>query len=263
VQSVPTCLQIPWRQSNKIQPANALNLITIASAGPPGSQGTIGPAGPQGPQGILGPAGPTGSEGPTGPQGDIGPAGSPGPIGPTGPGGPSGGATGPQGPTGPIGPTGPSGPAGPTGAGAPGPTGPAGPTGNQGVTGPTGPVGPAGPAGPGGMSLTAQNQNFSGGVIVTPYNLGTGSGTVTINSGLGPLQFISNNGSFSFGPPSSDGACDVLVTNTFSPGTISFASGWKVGANVGDAFTTASGSQFIFSVRRINGTSTYMIKALQ
>jgi hypothetical protein len=33
MQQVPTCLQTPWRQSNKILPTNGTNLITLASAG--------------------------------------------------------------------------------------------------------------------------------------------------------------------------------------------------------------------------------------
>jgi hypothetical protein len=33
MQSVPTCLQVPWRQSNKILPASLLNFVTIATAG--------------------------------------------------------------------------------------------------------------------------------------------------------------------------------------------------------------------------------------
>jgi hypothetical protein len=33
VESVPIALQVPWRQSNKILPANGTNLITIASGG--------------------------------------------------------------------------------------------------------------------------------------------------------------------------------------------------------------------------------------
>jgi hypothetical protein len=115
------------------------------------------------------------------------------------------------------------------------------------------------------MSLTAQSQPFSGGVIILPYNLGTVStGSLVINSGFGPLQYLTNNGAFNFTPPSAgDGSCDILVTNGSTPGAITFGTGWKVSSNTGDAFDTVSGHQFILSVRRINGISTYLIKALQ
>jgi hypothetical protein len=33
MESVPTCLQVPWRQSAKILPANGTNFVTVASAG--------------------------------------------------------------------------------------------------------------------------------------------------------------------------------------------------------------------------------------
>lgn len=113
------------------------------------------------------------------------------------------------------------------------------------------------------MLLTKLAQQFSGGVRVTCFSGGTiSSGTFTPDSGNGPLQFITNGGAFTFAAPTHDGACDVMVTNNASAGTITF-SGYTVSANTGDSLNTTNTDVFIISVRRINGTATYVIKALQ
>jgi hypothetical protein len=114
------------------------------------------------------------------------------------------------------------------------------------------------------MSLTAQNQAYSGGVNITSYFIGNiAAGTLTVNPGSGPLQYLNCNGAFAFTPPTLDGSTDILVINGSTAGAITFSGSWSVSANVGEAFDTVSGHQFIVSVRRINGTSTYIVKALQ
>ena len=117
------------------------------------------------------------------------------------------------------------------------------------------------------VSTTAKDQNFSGGCTVTSLNLGSVpnpaiGNTVTVDPGACPLQYLTNNGAFFLASPDNDGACSILVINGTTPGSISF-SGFTVGASVGDPLTTTAGNQFIISVFRINGISSYFIKALQ
>ena len=112
------------------------------------------------------------------------------------------------------------------------------------------------------ISATAQDQNFTGGVTVTSLSLGTGSGTVTIDPGQCPLQYITNNGAFTFSAPANDGSCSILITNGATAGTITFT-GFTVGSNTGEPLTTTNTSKFIVTIMRVNGLATYFIKALQ
>lgn len=115
----------------------------------------------------------------------------------------------------------------------------------------------------GGLALATTGQAFSGGVVLTTLNLGTAAGsTATLVAGNNPTQRIAINGTAAFVAPSSDCEIDLLVTNAASASTISF-SGYSVGANTGDTYTTTSGNKFIFMSRTINGSSTYAWKALQ
>jgi hypothetical protein len=112
-------------------------------------------------------------------------------------------------------------------------------------------------------TLNIAAQTLSGGANVTSNNLGTQtSGTLTINCGTCPLQYVTNGGAFTLAAPSNDGNCAVLVTNNGSAGAITF-SGFTVSSSTGDPLTTTNTNKFIISVMRINGTSTYLIKALQ
>lgn len=117
---------------------------------------------------------------------------------------------------------------------------------------------------PSGMaSLTLADQTLSGGANVTSYNLGTqSSGTLTVDCGKGPLQYLTNGGAFTLAAPSNDGSCIVLVTNNSSAGTITF-SGFTVGVNVGAALTTTNTNKFSISVWRLNGVSGYSTFAHQ
>lgn len=101
------------------------------------------------------------------------------------------------------------------------------------------------------------------GYTVTPANGGTiSSGTFTVTPANGNYQYYTNNGAHTFAAPASDCAVTVMITNGASAGAITF-SGFTVSASVGDALTTTNTSKFIISVLRINGTSTYLVKALQ
>jgi hypothetical protein len=111
--------------------------------------------------------------------------------------------------------------------------------------------------------LIAGGQTITGGFNVTPYNFGVVSGgTLTPNPLLGNYQYLTNSGAFTLAAPASDCGIDFLITNSSTAGAITF-SGFTVGSNTGDALTTTNGSRFIISIRRINATATYVIKALQ
>ena len=109
-------------------------------------------------------------------------------------------------------------------------------------------------------ALNIADQTLSGGANVTSKSLTTGS--VTIDCGTCPLQFITNGGAFTITAPSNDGSAILLVTNNASAGAITF-SGFSVGSNTGDSLTTTNGNKFLITIVRINGSSTYAIKELQ
>jgi hypothetical protein len=106
----------------------------------------------------------------------------------------------------------------------------------------------------------AGNQTTTGGFRITAYNA-TQAGGFTCNAFFGNYQYVNNSGAMTITAPANDCAIDYLFTNTATAGAVTF-SGFTVGTT-GDAMGTANGSKFIVSVRRINGTSTYVIKALQ
>jgi hypothetical protein len=112
-------------------------------------------------------------------------------------------------------------------------------------------------------TLGTASQAMSGGVHLSPYSIGTVSGgTTTIDCGNNPAQYLTNGGAFTLAAPANDSSCLVLVTNNGSAGAITF-SGFTVGANTGDALDTTNGHVFTLSIWRINGTASYVIKALQ
>lgn len=102
------------------------------------------------------------------------------------------------------------------------------------------------------------------GYTFTPNNIGTVStGTTTPNPANGNYQYYTNNGAHTLAAPSSDCAIDILVTNGASAGAITFSGFTVASGNTGDSLTTTNAQKFIISIRRINATSTYTIKALQ
>jgi hypothetical protein len=112
--------------------------------------------------------------------------------------------------------------------------------------------------------LNVPDQTLAGGANVTSYSLGTqSSGTLTVDCGKGPLQYLTNGGAFTLNPPANDGSCMILVTNNSSAGAITFGSGFTVGADTGPAPTTTNTSMFTISVWRINGVSGYSVFAHQ
>jgi hypothetical protein len=111
--------------------------------------------------------------------------------------------------------------------------------------------------------LAGASNTVTKGFYITPNNIGTlSSGTLTPDAANGNYQFYTNNGNHTIAAPSNDSAIDILMSNGASAVVPSF-SGFTIGSNVGDSFDTTSGHKFIVSIRRINGVSTYTIKALQ
>ena len=109
-------------------------------------------------------------------------------------------------------------------------------------------------------NLTIADQTLSGGANVTSLSLTTGS--VTIDCGKSPLQFITNGGAFTITAPASDGSCIVLTTNNGTAGTITF-SGFSVGSSTGDSLDTTNTHKFSLFIWRVNGTSGYRVAAHQ
>ena len=107
--------------------------------------------------------------------------------------------------------------------------------------------------------LVSGGQNITGGFSFTTYV--QSSGNFTPNPLNGNYQTINNVGAFTITAPGVDCAIDLLVRNGAAAGAIGF-SGFTTGIT-GDALTSANGSNFIISIRRMAGVSTYTVKALQ
>lgn len=111
------------------------------------------------------------------------------------------------------------------------------------------------------MTLTAAHQIISSGAK-TPCITVTTSTEVQIDYGKGPMQQVGNSGAFVLKAPASDGYCSLLVGNLAGAGTIT-TSGFTVSSFTGDAVSNTVNNHYVWSLITINGTSTYMIKALQ
>ena len=109
-------------------------------------------------------------------------------------------------------------------------------------------------------ALNIADQTLTGGANVTSLALSTGS--ITVDCGARPLQYITNNGAYTITAPTSDGSCMMLITNGASAGATTF-SGFTVGSNTGDSLDTTNTHVFTLTVWRINGKASYLIKAMQ
>jgi len=108
--------------------------------------------------------------------------------------------------------------------------------------------------------LDLEDQLIAGGARVTSKSLTTGS--ITLDPGDRPLQYITNGGAFTITAPANDGSLVLLVTNNSSAAAITF-SGFTVGTSVGDALTTTNTSKFVIYIYRANSVAWYSIQALQ
>lgn len=109
--------------------------------------------------------------------------------------------------------------------------------------------------------MAANTNTLTVGYSVTPYNHGN-LVSFTCNVALGNYQHGVNNTAITITAPTSDGAIDLLMTNNSTAGAITF-SGFTVGNSTGDTYATTNANKYILSIRRINGVSTYIWKALQ
>lgn len=110
--------------------------------------------------------------------------------------------------------------------------------------------------------LSEPDQTQSGGANITSFDHGiVTTGTLTVDCGQCPLQFVTNDGDFSIAAPAADGSAILLVTNSTSAGTVGFV-GFSGGTH-GDALDTTDGNQASIFVWRINGTADYNVKAHQ
>lgn len=107
---------------------------------------------------------------------------------------------------------------------------------------------------------TGGGLTLNGGFNFTAYQQPNGS--FTPDPFKGNYQYMSNVGAFTISAPTNDCAIDILISNGAGAGAITM-SGYTYGLNTGDLHTTTNGHRFIFSIRRIAGVSTYVIKALQ
>lgn len=109
--------------------------------------------------------------------------------------------------------------------------------------------------------LNTPDQQVGGGANVTSLNLGTvnSGGTLTIDCGQRPLQYVTNGGAFTLVAPSNDGSCVVQIINSSNAGAVTF-SGFTVNANyTGGPLTTTTNNKFMVSITRINGSSIYAV----
>jgi hypothetical protein len=106
---------------------------------------------------------------------------------------------------------------------------------------------------------TGNTATITKGYTVTPYN--AGSSNYTVDPSQSNYQYWTITGSLTLTAPSSDCAVDILATNSSATG-LAF-SGFTVGASTGSTYSSSGTNKYIISVRRINGTSTYSIYALQ
>jgi len=101
----------------------------------------------------------------------------------------------------------------------------------------------------------------SGGSAIVTASLGTMT-SFTLDHTKSSYQYGTRNSALTITAPTQDCAIDLLMTNGASAGALTL-SGFTVGTNTGDELTTTNGHKFIMSIRRINGVSTYVFKALQ
>jgi hypothetical protein len=111
-------------------------------------------------------------------------------------------------------------------------------------------------------SYTAQT--FSGGLWLVPATAGTTSGgtSIQLDSGKGPVQILTNNGTGTITAPATTGELDILVINAAGAGALTFAN-FSVGASTGDTYTTTNTQRFILQSRTISTSSTYRWASLQ
>jgi len=112
------------------------------------------------------------------------------------------------------------------------------------------------------VALLSANQNLAGGFTVTPYNIGAViSSPLVPDFTKGQYQYGGANSAININCPAADGGCDILITNGTGAGAITMNAAF-VAVAPGDSYATTAAKKYILSVRRINGVSTYIWKAI-
>lgn len=107
---------------------------------------------------------------------------------------------------------------------------------------------------------------IAGGFTVASFNAGANIaayGTWTPNPANGNYQYVTSNGAVTIAVPASNCAIDVLWYNGTAPGSVTFSGYQAASGGGGDSYLTTSSTEYILMIRRINGFSTYVWKALQ
>lgn len=109
-------------------------------------------------------------------------------------------------------------------------------------------------------SLVLQDQPLSGGAIVTSLSLGSFStGTLSVDCGKRPLQYLTDAGTFVIAAPTNDGSCVLQLTNAAGAQVPTF-SGFSVNPSyVGAPLDNTNGHKFMISILRVNGSSIYNV----
>lgn len=104
---------------------------------------------------------------------------------------------------------------------------------------------------------------ISKGFTLTPYSRSWAS-NFTVDPSQGNYQYATNDAARTITAPSSDCAVDILITNHASTaGSITFSGFTAPSGGGGDTYATTGSNKYLLCIRRINGTSTYLWKALQ
>jgi hypothetical protein len=110
-------------------------------------------------------------------------------------------------------------------------------------------------------SLVNQDQALSGGANVTV--LAQPAGSIVVDAGARPLQYIPNSAPFTITAPTRDGSFMLQIENAGGGGGAVTFSGFTTNGNTGEALTTAASAKFVVTIWRIHGVSSYIVKALQ
>lgn len=108
--------------------------------------------------------------------------------------------------------------------------------------------------------LGTADQLISGGANVTSLSQTTGS--ITMDCGSRPAQYIANTAAFTITAPSNDGYCYLDVENGAGAGAITL-SGFSPNTMGGATLDTTSGHNFRLSISRVHGHSNIAATALQ
>jgi hypothetical protein len=100
-----------------------------------------------------------------------------------------------------------------------------------------------------------------GGARVTAYTITTGS--TTLDSGNGPLQYYLNSQTATITAPSNDGSFVMFINNAASANSLTWSGFTFSGTNYGDPLGVTANNKYLLYINRTVGISTFICKALQ